>query len=502
MATVTTRPDATVDSTSTTVTGAATAHAALADDSDSSYVTITPASWLILGLAEVSLPAGAVWISYALRVRSAKTGDTADVYVARPYDPPGAKYGAITATWATPTTTVVFLEGRNSGVFLAEIQTEFLGHTNTAQIYALLLDTTYAAKPVTSVTAPTGTIAFTNLPTVTWANTLDSAGGAQTSAEVKIFSSAQYSAGGFDPSTSPAAYSGTVSGAATSKATTTVLAVGSYRAYVRVSQTIEGDAYQHTSDWDYEAFTVDLVPPNAPAITATAESSSGRIRINLDDAASGPSTDLFELQKSSDGGTTWESMRLLTDDDYLTPASGLATAYDYEAPNGVATYYRARALHDYGGAYGYAGSAWATANATWSSTSWWIKHPNRPALNFAVVPHSLGPISRTPRQGVFKVAGRSLPVIVEDSVRDGATGSVTFLLESEADRDAFAALLDTCDTLLLQGRAADYWTDRYVRFGQHDSVRVVDKSYAADTVETLPWTEVDSPAGVVEDWSA
>lgn len=321
MTVVTTRPDATVDSTSTTVTGAATAHAALADDSDSSYVTITPASWLILGLAEVSLPAGAVWISYALRVRSAKTGDTADVYVARPYDPPGAKYGAITATWATPTTTVVFLEGRNSGVFLAEIQTEFLGHTNTARIYELLLDTTYAAKPVTSVTAPTGTIAFTNLPTVTWANTLDSAGGAQTSAEVKIFSSAQYSAGGFDPSTSPAAYSGTVSGAATSKATTTVLAVGSYRAYVRVSQTIEGDAYQHTSDWDYEAFSVLLDRPGDPTINATDETSYGRVRIDLDDTPGDAGTDIFEIQASRDGGTTWGAMRLLSGDALVAAGS-------------------------------------------------------------------------------------------------------------------------------------------------------------------------------------
>ena len=184
---------------------------------------------------------------------------------------------------------------------------------------------------------------------------------------------------------------------------------------------------------------------------------------------------------------------------YIEGVEG-TTVYDYEAANGVATYYRARALHSYSGIY--AASAWTTANATWSSASWWIKHPNQPALNLAVVPYGLDTITRGVRQGVFEVAGRSLPVVVSDSVRSGATGTVTFLLESGADRDALAALLDTCDTLLLQGRDADYWDDRYVRFGEHSSARVADKAYVADTVETLPWTEVDSPAGVVEDWSA
>ena len=91
-------------------------------------------------------------------------------------------------------------------------------------------------------------------------------------------------------------------------------------------------------------------------------------------------------------------------------------------------------------------------------------------------------------------------MIAEDVVRDGPTGTITLGLDTVEEREALDELLDSCDTLLLQGRAADYWTDRYVRFGQQDSARMVDKSYVEATFETLPWTEVEAPSGVVEAW--
>jgi hypothetical protein len=34
-----------------------------------------------------------------------------------------------------------------------------------------------------------------------------------------------------------------------------------------------------------------------------------------------------------------------------------------------------------------------------------------------------------------------------------------------------------------------------VRFGDHSSVRIVDRSWAKATKETLPWIEVALPAG-------
>ena len=673
MATVTTRPNGTAFLGGAVVTGEMSAHAALADESDSSYVEISGAA-TILGVATPSVPAGAVVKGMALRLRtSEKISGSAPrgnfiLYPDYSYSQLFLS-GTLLRVPGLPgyPGTFTFIPSSplpSSPIYVALTIGVVSGGANFL-VFAAYVDTTYVAKPTLTVTAPTGTLTDANTPTVTWTETLDSDGGPQTKYEVKVFSAAQYGAGGFDPSTSAATYtSGTLSGSALSHDVTTALANATYRAYVRVGQTVNSTT--HWSDWDYEGFVENVTPPDAPAITLTAQAADGRIKVDLDDAATSPSTDLFEVQVSRDGGTTWEAMRLLTDDDgrvspgsrtnlvtnpsfetnttgwstsapayhlnsgavltrvaptvvqsgayvgqIVTPGSAAAegvayafsgytflagtaytlsmrvmansatnvdlilgkasadhtktdptlaagvwtdisvtwtpaangtavyailrtdlggaavartiqfdkvmveaassagtyiegvegtTVYDYEAANGVATYYRARALHGYSGIY--AASAWTTANATWSSASWWIKHPNQPALNLAVVPYGLDTITRGVRQGVFEVAGRSLPVVVSDSVRSGATGTVTFLLESGADRDALAALLDTCDTLLLQGRDADYWDDRYVRFGEHSSARVADKAYVADTVETLPWTEVDSPAGVVEDWSA
>lgn len=495
MTVVTTRPDATVSAGSSTVTGAASRHAATSDDSDSSYVTLPSGDSLTLGFVEPTIPAGGMLCNYGVKVRAARDTSTTPLLFATN---PGGGGSAWFVVYATPSSYLPSMTPSTSEISPAEATLNAV--YAAVHIYEIYLETAYAAKPTLNVTAPTGTVTDTNIPTVTWTETLDGSGGARNKCQVKIFSAAQYGAGGFDPSTSTATYSsGTLSGTAPSHALTTPLADGTYRAYVRVAQTING--LDHWSDWDYEGFVMDATYPDTPSITLTAQASDGRIKVDLDDAATTPTTDMFEVQVSRDGGTTWEAMRLLTDEGgYVAPVAGLATVYDYEAANGVATYYRARALHESSGVY--AASAWVSANATWSSASWWIKHPNQPALNLAVVPYGLDAINRGARQGVFEVPGRSLPVVVSDSVRSGATGTVTFLLESDADRDALAALLDTCDTLLLQGRGADYWDDRYVRFGEHSSARAADKAYVADTVETLPWTEVDSPAGVVEDWSA
>lgn len=496
MTVVTVRPDATVSSTGGTVTGAASRHAATSDDSDSSYVTFTTGDEFTLGFAEPSIPAGAVLSKFTARVRVAKVAATSTITVL----PSGLPWTAADINWTTPTTIALIpttASDADLSPLAASTQITYGAAGESVRCYELFADFTYVAKPTLNVTAPTGTVTDTNTPTVTWTETLDSDGGAQTKYEVKVFSAAQYGAGGFDPSTSTATYnSGTLSGSSLSHAVTTALADATYRAYVRVGQTVKGST--HWSDWDYEGFVSDATYPDTPSITLTAQASDGRIKVDLDDAATGATTDMFEVQVSRDGGTTWEAMRLLSDDDgRVAPASGLATVYDYEAANGVATYYRARALHNYSGIY--AASAWASANATWSSSDWWIKHPNQPSLNLAVVPGSLPTINRSPRQGVFTVLGRELPVIVDD-VRGGAVGTITLNVETTAERTALDALLDAGDTLLLQGRSADYWTDRYVRFGEQTSARMVDKAYVEATYETLPWTEVEAPAGVVDAW--
>lgn len=212
-------------------------------------------------------------------------------------------------------------------------------------------------------------------------------------------------------------------------------------------------------------------------------------------------TDRFEVQRSTDGGVTWTAVRTTDGDDGIidTGVPVSATVYDYEAPNGTATQYRARALHDYAGVD--AASAWATASTTWSSAAWWLKHPNEPALNLAL-PGGVGEpalksyaeVRRAARQGVFQAMGASLAIVVSDT-RAGAAGTIVLLLRSVASQNALNALLDTLDTLLLQGPVSHGHADRYVRFGDHTSLRLIDNANSLVTTETLPWVETEMPAG-------
>lgn len=506
MTVVTTRPDATVANGSSTVTGAASRHAALNDDSDSSYVTLPAGgSPVQIGFGEPSIPGGAIYGGATIRARLAKVSDNAALFTRpSPHTNFTTTEWGMFVTWATPATiTLSVSEVANQGytwpptspVAVIELAARSAGADVRA--YELFYDTTYVAKPTLNVTAPTGTVTDTNTPTVTWTETLDSDGGAQTKYEVKVFSAAQYGAGGFDPSTSTATYnSGILSGSSLSHAVASALANATYRAYVRVGQTVNGAT--HWSDWDYEGFVINVTPPNAPTITLSAEGVKGRIKVELDDAATGASTDLFEAQVSRDGGVTWESMRLLASSDRITPSGGLATVYDYEAPNGVDTYYRARALHSYSGEY--AVSSWVTAHTSWSSSTWWLKHPTKPAMNLAVVPYSAPGISRASRQGVFNVLGRKFPVVV-DGVRGGRSGTLVLEVDTDEEHVALVKLLDETTTLLLQARSGHHFEDAWVRFQSQDGTRIVDKLEAEPTFESLPWVEVDRPAGVIEDWA-
>lgn len=103
--------------------------------------------------------------------------------------------------------------------------------------------------PTATVTAPTGTV-LTTTPTVTWTYS-DPESNPQSQYQVKIFSLAQYSIGGFNPETSPNTWdSGVTAGAATSRVVGTPLVGAVYRSYVKVS-----DANAGFGAWSFLGFT-------------------------------------------------------------------------------------------------------------------------------------------------------------------------------------------------------------------------------------------------------
>ncbi len=687
MTVVTLRPNGTSSNTGA-VTGAASAHAALNDNSDSSYVTLDMGESVTLNTGDLTLPAGAVIKSTQLRGRIASAVNLG--IVEGRVDVTGASgVASQIGAGAPPPSTYNFTAstGHGAGNYTdAEVDSALLVFSavdpfssglDPMNVYEAYLNVTLVTIPVVTVTAPTGTITNANRPTVTWSNVIDSDGGSQTHYQIKVFTDSQYGIGGFDPSVSLGAWdSGAVASGAQARDVDVVLADDTYRAYVRVAQTVNG--VQHWSAWDFEGFVINVARPAAPTMTLTAEPDEGRIRITLDDNAGAATTDTFILERSVDG-FTWQPVRSAAGDDGLVAANTTSiTVYDYEAPNGTTVGYRACAVHYYGasrvaGPYEtdppnnfiinpsfetgvhswsvsggtleqenspaeglwagkFAGSvtnnnasmfsdplaigvspgepvsarariqvndafnsdpgrivvqfdngsnAWTLGSAdgplipagtgqfqatianaiapasttqarlrlvgsttgtdsfdwrvdaviaaktatvpdyfdgdsqwglwsgargasasrmarrlSWSSTQWWLKHPNVPSLNMPVELFSYANVERAARRGVFHPVGARRPVVISDT-RGSEVGVVVVQMRTEADRDLLDALLDTTDVLLLQGPAAAGEPDRYVSVGDASTVRVVDNADFHIRRATLPWVRVDVPLGAI-----
>lgn len=276
MSVQTLRPNASAGNTGG-LTGGATAHAVLSDDSDASYVTYSGGQSTTLNLPAASF--SGVFLGASIRARCAKVSASASL--ANYTWDTGEPEAQITVTWTSPTTAT--LGGSDQWISvetLFETPLVLTGPDNAVRVHELYVDVLYAAPPVVTVTAPSGTVSDTNEPVVRWSNALDGDGGSQTHHHVKVFSSAQFTAGGFDPATSAAVY-GTVAVADAGQAVLVKpsLADGSYRAYVRSAQTVNGA--QNWSAWAFSAFTVSVVLPAVPSLTLTAEPGSGRIKIEL-----------------------------------------------------------------------------------------------------------------------------------------------------------------------------------------------------------------------------
>lgn len=498
MTLVTARPDATL-SNSFSVVSAASAHAALSDDGDASYlVRSSGAPSVLVGCNEPALPAGAVPKSLALRVRSAINGGSLLFGISTQGGAP-VSVGTISPSWGSPTTTTQHTGALTAWPTDLRVYSADASGGATVRLYEVFVDLTYVAQPEVAVDAPSGTVSDTNMPEVSWVNTLDSDGGAQVAYEVKVFAEAVFTDGGFDPATSsPAWTSGIITSAEAVEAVDTPLADDDYRTYVRVAQIVNGNL--HWSDWEYSEFTIDVALPAVPSVTVTPLPASGSFFIDVDLQEDGTtSTDMIEIQRSVDL-TSWVPVRTFDSGDGLRaidPEDETKQLQDWEAPILTTVYYRVRALHDYSGVY--ASSAWADlVAATLSSRQWWLKDPLLPSRNVAVELDSYPSVQRPARAGVFQALGSTTQIVVSDT-RQAERGTVSFRLDTTDAHDELLELLETSATLLLHGPATDHERDRYVRLTDIDSTRLVDKGFVEGRRVTVPWFEVARPAGPLQE---
>lgn len=496
------------------VVGAATAHAALADSSDSSYVNLKGAEATTVGFPDFELPAGSIIKAMGLNIRS-KINQS-----------PDNLWGGIssvgqaiqTISWRNATSTTLFYSsGRGYTEAMLNAAYAWIDRhleSENIRIYHLNFDVEYSAPPE-DIEISIPSLEEDNTPVITWVSSLSRrvveksnvpGGDVQTAYQVKVFDDATYGGGGFNPASStPDWNSGVQQGSGEVVTVPLPLVNDTYKAYVRVATTIFGTLLW--SDWeDSESFKVYAPEPNSPKVKVTPDNDNARLHIELEEDSDGDiSADWYELQKSVDGGTTWIEARTLEEEGILIPSSGDAEAWDYESGNGQDVRYRARSVSDVESAN--PRSDWVeTADSSWSSTHIWLKDVFTPALNLhnpaGGIVRSFPSQTRELDASVHKVLGRPDPIVVRD---EGGpiyeNGEIVLMTITSEDREAVDALVESGHTLLLQFPASADEPDRYIEItGSFQRERIVDKSFVTPRDETLPWQQVAEPSGPVEEW--
>lgn len=227
-----------------------------------------------------------------------------------------------------------------------------LSGIGSIRYYELYLDVAYNEAPVTVVTGPAdedggvagNQVTSTTRPTVTFTYT-DPDSDAKERDRVKIFSAAQYGAGGFDPETSAATWdSGERFTAALSCPIPIDLVNGTtYRAYVKSADAGSGGRY---GAWANYTFTIAVAAPPAPTLVVTAQPANAtgpRNKIDVTRTAHATPTTYMVVEYSDDGGATWAIARggskIMNSPDGTT-----FTIYDYESIPRVQRGYRAKAV--------------------------------------------------------------------------------------------------------------------------------------------------------------
>jgi len=453
MTTTTLRPDATISS-SGVITGAANAHTALNDNSDASYVNDVAT----VELGTFTLPAGAVTKQIVCRLRAQSSDSntrTAQAAALVVFLPNPLEILQVISVSGSVGTTITTLSGTPVAVSLSQASIGalqfFVGDLSNPAALDLVrkmegyADLTYVTIPVTTVTAVTpDPYTASNVVPIAHTNTLDADGGVQTRHQMRLFTAAQYGIGGFDPATSPATQdTGEVVGAALTRNTVVLANSTTYRAYVRVSQTVNG--VSHWSAYAFDQFEVSVTTSDIDTVTTVAVNASARIDITVNRDAASSAWNFVEVERSTDAGATWSPVRGATYVD-STGNANTFTVSDYETGNGQATIYRARAtrivsLLPITGAF-----VQSTPAVSWTSESAWLKSPTNPTLNSSVLVSGPVESSTSVDRGVFYVLGVSAPVVVSD-VRRLTVGYITFQTDSDAAITILQALLDESELL-------------------------------------------------------
>lgn len=431
MSSETLRPSATVSAPSS-VTGAATAHQATNDDSDSTYCTGN----VVLAMDTTAAPAGSVVKQERIRLRGRADSLSTNVTA---YLLSGSVPGVFATLTKSVGTSITNLTGayEPAGTLRAplddmrvSVQAGALGF-RSVEVY---VDRIYVEQPVVSLDAITEPIEDSSSIAASFEPTLDSDGGPVTHQRWWVTDDNDSDAVVFD--------TGVIAGASTTQLLGP-LANGDYTVHVEIAQTVNGFLFWSDAD-SQSAVTIDVEAVELDGWTVG--TNDGWIYVAFTRWTDGPAWDVVQVERSDDGEASWVPVwgaTLVTPDD-----PDEFSVADHFAPIGVQVVYRMRGIW-FDGENPVVGEWTVTTPISWTSDDVWVKVPGRPELNMTVCMEELPTMLRHRRRVSHRPSGRPDPIVVSD-VRSWVYGSMTLQVSSQEQADALSAVLDASPTILLQ----------------------------------------------------
>jgi hypothetical protein len=282
---------------------------------------------------------------------------------------------------------------------------------------------------------------------VTWAFA-DTDGETQAFYQIKVFTAAQYGAGGFDPVTSVATWdSGEIASSDNTAIIEELLLSATYRAYVRVAKDVNGTPFW--SDYAFSQFVLNVTPPAVPTFTSVWSQSLGYTTISITGTGSaGFVRQYYQVQRSDDSGVTYSFIR---NGREITAVSNAATILDYEAPRGIEVLYRVRAIGVDASGIEFP-SAYSPVNTVLVSSdgTWWFKAIEEPIYNLSNI-RVLAQLDTNIEEPntIFRPLGSDRPIVVAGPIQ-GEDGIYSIKTVNETEWDNLYLLIEYQGTVLAQ----------------------------------------------------
>jgi hypothetical protein len=222
----------------------------------------------------------------------------------------------------------------------------------------------------------------------------------------------------------------------------------------------------------------------------------GAVKVTATRDTGHPNWTHVQVERSAVDVQHWQPVR----GALAAPASApnIVTVYDYEQPEGVDLWYRARGLIKSGATVLAAGPWKQTGTATvWhpGDCREWLRGAGDPysAVEIELVVDE-ATVTTEHRVGLLDVIGRASPVAVWDTPSLG-TGEMTVVTRTFADAAALQSLLRTAPVILYQGRHDWGHPYRWMAVVGHATARVpsADVQFRDFRLWTITYVEVDPP---------